>query len=229
MRTKRESSVAWRRDRCEPTLDLVACCHHEPLTRDQARHWTGRGSQPPIDLRAPCRKGVGECGRVAVDAAARRARFRQYEQARYVPDRPSAFVCDLRSQSDFPVQRGQQATDVGHDCLDLYDQQRPGGPVVRQDVDDSALAEHIERHLRRNLPAFVDESPQHGFDQACVSPITKSIDTLASAARRRCVQPRRRVSSRISLQNRTGSIGPSLARDDQPGLTPPSTPGLCRT
>ena len=74
---------------------------------------------------------------------------------------PTAVPRDLGGETLLAVHRAEQLVDVGDGCLELDDEQRAGGLMPGEDVDDAALAVDREGHLRGEYPLgeLVGEPP----------------------------------------------------------------------
>jgi len=86
---------------------------------------------------------------------------------------------ELQRKPLFAIERYQGCLNVRYDGLDLDDEKNPRDGVECQNIDRSALAPHVERHLGRDEPAGSGEQAHDLLDQRRVVGIEEAIETLA--------------------------------------------------
>lgn len=92
---------------------------------------------------------------------------------------PSSSPRDRRGISDLAVEGRQHALHVGHDGLDLDNEERPGRGVPGEDVDGSALPADRERCLGQCLPTRGAKDLEHLLDDGRVIGVKESIRGFA--------------------------------------------------
>ena len=109
------------------------------------------------------------------------ARVGQDHPCRDADRSPGAIVGDRTGESLLPVERPKHFVDVDQLRLELDDQQRAGGRVPRELVDDAALPEDREGDLRHDLPTGPNQNRRrHIFRQHRVCPAQQSVGVATS-------------------------------------------------
>lgn len=140
--------------------------HRPPILGKRGSQERGRGSNMP-----PVHPRLGKD-----DPPADRIRF------------PAALLCDPTGQAEPPVHRSKKLVDIDELRLELHDEQRGVIGVPGQDVDDSALSEHAERHFWRKAPTRRLKLACHQHTHGGVPAVHEPIEVAATPPRHK-VEP----------------------------------------
>ena len=115
--------------------------------------------------------------------------------ARHGSRSPAATLRDFGCQAALPIETAHELADVDELRLELDDQDRTGGPMPGQSVDDASLAERREGHFRLVAPAIErSESESHQLMESSMSRVDEPAEVATTPANRQidaCVQSAR--------------------------------------
>ncbi len=188
------------------TSDRLVCGCQETQSGDRR---SGVGSaKPSIDIDAADRERALDRGVEGRHSASSRTVVGDHQQSRHVPNDPTAIAPDPTAQTRLPVERRKHRLEVWDDRLDLHDHETTGPRMEGQDVDRTALATDVERHLGHRLPARLGQARDRGVHEPGVCHVEKAIERLA-------------VPAEANLDAGSEGTGDGLDRPDREPVRPP--------
>lgn len=139
----------------------------------------GRRAEPPPHLSRSRGKGLIERRGKLGDPPPSRPVLGQDDQPRDGSDAPTSVRRELRGDTHLPIDTCKRRLDVGHNGLDLDDEECPVNGVPREDIDRSSLAEVVERRFREDLPATLGEQRDNLVDETRMGGVEQSIEVFA--------------------------------------------------